>query len=269
MVMLRVLVPGKFRYHFLSYFLLIHNQKEVITIKSRKQKKSIYENKYSHIPRDYNQRLEWLYDTLHINPVKENIILQARDQYLQSMSFSPEILVILYEEPEGSPRPRARFVNKANLSISAKSNPGFIQVYSITGASDRQFMKQFITDNDFLQLEQLICTPCNVEFNAFFKTPSSFNSINTFLAELGCIRPISKPDFDNIEKKYADMYNGNIWIDDALVVDGIIRKFYSVLPRVEIHLRFLNMLYNKHQFDSISKRIDSSNVNYFDYTKKE
>ena len=238
-------------------------------IKSRKQKHKIYENKYSMIPRDYQERLSWLYDTLHITNDKEQYILQARDQYIQNMSYSPEVLVILYEEPEGTPRPRARFVNKKNLSASAKSNPGFIQVYSLTGAADRKFMQQFISDNDFLQLDQLICTPCNIEFNAFFKTPSSFNNTDTFLAELGCIRPISKPDFDNIEKKYADMYNGNVWIDDALVVDSTIRKYYSVLPRVEIHLRFLNMLYNKYQYNSICKRIDSTNVNYFQTTYKK
>jgi len=243
----------------------------VITIKSRKQKQSIYESKYSQIPREYNQRLAWMYDNLRLTPDKENYILQARDQYIQNMSMSPEILVILYEEPEGSPRPRARFINKANLTVSAKANPGFIQVYSITGASDRRFMKQFITENDFLQLDQLICTPCNVEFDAFFKTPNSFNNTDTFLAELGCIRPISKPDFDNIEKKYADMYNGNIWIDDALVVDGIIRKYYSILPRVEIHLRFLNMLYNKYQYNSMVNRIgiDSASVNYFQTNYKK
>lgn len=238
-------------------------------IKSRKQKHKIYENNYSMIPRDYQERLSWLYDTLHITNDKEQYILQARDQYIQNMSYSPEVLVILYEEPEGTPRPRARFVNKRNLSVNAKANPGFIQVYSLTGAADRKFMQQFISDNDFLQLDQLICTPCNIEFDAFFKTPSSFNSTDTFLAELGCIRPISKPDFDNIEKKYADMYNGNVWIDDSLVVDAVIRKYYSVLPRVEIHLRFLNMLYNKYQYNSISKRINSTNVNYFQTTYKK
>ena len=241
----------------------------MILIKSRKQKKTLYDSKYSHIPRDYNERLSWMYDTLHITQDKENYILQARDQYIQNMAFSPEILVVLYEEPEGSPRPRARFVNKGNLSASAKANPGFIQVYSITGAADRKFMKQFISDNDFLQLDQLIYTPCNIEFDAFFKTPNSFNNTDTFLAELGCIRPISKPDFDNIEKKYADMYNGNVWIDDALVVDAVVRKYYSILPRVEIHLRFLNMLYNKYQYKSISNRVESTNVNYFNTIYKK
>ena len=118
-------------------------------------------------------------------------------------------------------------------------------------------------------MDRLIYTPCSIEFDAFFKTPASFNSIDTYLAELGCIRPICKPDFDNIEKKYSDMYNGNIWLDDSLVVDGIVRKYYSILPRVEIHLRYLNMLYNKYQYNSMIKRVEKgSNVDYFNTSMK-
>lgn len=196
-------------------------------------------------------------------------ILRTREEMIRTLSFGNEFMVVLYEEPEGSPRPRARYVNRSNLARSAKSYPGFIQVYSITGASDRKFMKRLIEDNEFMQMDRLIYTPCSIEFDAFFKTPASFNSIDTYLAELGCIRPICKPDFDNIEKKYSDMYNGNIWLDDSLVVDGIVRKYYSILPRVEIHLRYLNMLYNKYQYNSMVKRVEEgSNVDYFNTSMK-
>ena len=185
---------------------------------------------------------------------------------MSSLYYSDDILVVLYEEPEGSPRPRARYVNKSNLTSYAKSDPGYIQVYSLTGASDRKFMKRLIDDNDLMKLNHLICTPCDVEYNTFSKTPSSYNTINTFLSEVGIIRPISKPDFDNMEKKYADMYNGNVWIDDALVQDAAIHKYYSILPRVEIRLKFLNLLYTKAQYEQIKKRVEDPNiVNYCRY----
>jgi hypothetical protein len=84
------------------------------------------------------------------------------------------------------------------------------------------------------------------------------------LAELGIIRPITKPDFDNLEKKYSDMYNGNVWLDDALVIESSMAKYYSILPRVEISLRYLNMLYNRIQYDSVVKRVENAdNVTYF------
>ena len=238
----------------------------MINIKSRKQKAKLYESKYSEIPRDYIERLSWLYDKYHITKAKAEEILRAKYNILSSLYYSDDILVVLYEEPEGSPRPRARYVNKSNLTSYAKSDPGYIQVYSLTGASDRKFMKRLIDDNDLMKLNHLICTPCDVEYNTFSKTPSSYNTINTFLSEVGIIRPISKPDFDNMEKKYADMYNGNVWIDDALVQDAAIHKYYSILPRVEIRLKFLNLLYTKYQYEQIIKRVEDPNiVNYCRY----
>lgn len=207
-----------------------------------------------------------MYDKYHITKAKAEEILRAKYNILSSLYYSNDILVVLYEEPEGSPRPRARYVNKSNLTSYAKSDPGYIQVYSLTGASDRKFMKRLIDDNDLMKLDHLICTPCDVEYNTFSKTPSSYNTINTFLSEVGIIRPISKPDFDNMEKKYADMYNGNVWIDDALVQDAAIHKYYSILPRVEIRLKFLNLLYTKYQYEQIIKRVEDPNiVNYCRY----
>ena len=238
----------------------------MINIKSRKQKAKLYESKYSEIPRDYIERLSWMYDKYHITKAKAEEILRAKYNILSSLYYSDDILVVLYEEPEGSPRPRARYVNKSNLTSYAKSDPGYIQVYSLTGASDRKFMKRLIDDNDLMKLDHLICTPCDVEYNTFSKTPSSYNTINTFLSEVGIIRPVSKPDFDNMEKKYADMYNGNVWIDDALVQDAAIHKYYSILPRVEIRLKFLNLLYTKAQYEQIIKRVEDPNiVNYCRY----
>ena len=238
----------------------------MINIKKKKKKAKLYESKYSEIPRDYIERLSWMYDKYHITKAKAEEILRAKYNILSSLYYSDDILVVLYEEPEGSPRPRARYVNKSNLTSYAKSDPGYIQVYSLTGASDRKFMKRLIDDNDLMKLDHLICTPCDVEYNTFSKTPSSYNTINTFLSEVGIIRPISKPDFDNMEKKYADMYNGNVWIDDALVQDAAIHKYYSILPRVEIRLKFLNLLYTKYQYEQIIKRVEDPNiVNYCRY----
>lgn len=236
-------------------------------MKTRKQKASIYEEKYSEIPRDFYKRLEYMYTKLKITPSKAETILTMRNQMLETFHYSNELYIILYEEPEGSPRPRARYINKNNLTTMAKQNPGFIQIYSLTGASDKAYFKRLIDDNDMFQVEQLICTPCMVRYEAYLHTPSSFNAIDTYLAELGIIRPITKPDFDNIEKKYSDMFTNNIWLDDTLVIESSMSKYYSILPRIEIRLRFLNLLYNKQQYTSIVKRLsDNSNVDYF---KKE
>ena len=82
-------------------------------------------------------------------------IIAKKNQMLEEIVYMPEIFVVLYEEPEGSPRPRARMINRKNISSLAKSNPNCIQVYSITGSSDKKFMKQFISDTDFDLLVKL------------------------------------------------------------------------------------------------------------------
>ena len=235
--------------------------------KSRKTKMIEYIGKYDDIPKDYVGRLNWLCDTLNIKENKYQSIIDKRDALLANMYYAT-FKIILYEEPEGSPRPRFRIVNRSNIGDMAMKNSQFVHVYSITGAEDRCFMNRLLTQNDMMNLQQIIYTPCDVDYVTFSKTPSYFSATDKVLAEIGLQRPMTKPDWDNIGKKYSDMYNGNVWIDDTCVIRGVVDKYYSVLPRVEITLRFLNGLYNRHQYVSMSKRLDDPGLNYFD-TKGE
>lgn len=217
------------------------------------------------IPKDYQERINWIIDTYKISDAKLKDIIDTKNKMLQQMYYMPELFVVIYEIPEGSPRPRARFIKSKgnNILANARSNPGFIQVYSITGAADKKFMQEFKTNSDFDFLESLIYTPCSVKYDAYFKTPSIFNAKEKILAELGMIRPLSKPDFDNVEKKYSDMYTGNIWVDDSIVIESNFNKYYSELPRIEITLRYMNMLYNKYQYKSVSKRLGLDDIKFF------
>lgn len=229
--------------------------------KTRKQKELIYEEKYSQIPIDYIDRLSWMYDTLNITDKKAEQILQTRNQMFNFMYYRL-FKIILFEEPEGTPRPRFRLINRQNLANMAINNSSFVHVYSINAHEDNTFMKRLI-EGEIYELQDLIYQPCDVEYNVFFKTPSYYNSEQKILAEVGLDRPINKPDWDNIGKKYSDMYNGNVWVDDSCVVSGTVNKFYSILPRVEINLNFLNCLYNKHQARAMQKRTPQD-VIYFE-----
>lgn len=223
--------------------------------KTRKVKEDEYNQKYSHIPIDYKERLSWLYDTLKITDTQAYDILHQRDLMINSLQYY-DTMIVLFEVPEGSPRPRFRIVNRRNLSNMAMANSEFVHVYSLTGREDNLFMKRLIEKEEFDALDSMICTPCIIDIYAYFKTPSYFNKSQTILAEMGLERPIFKPDWDNLGKKYSDMFNANVWLDDTLVIDGSIHRYYSVLPRVEIRLRYLNMLYNNHQYRSITNRSD-------------
>lgn len=229
--------------------------------KSRKEKENIYKEKYSHIPLDYNERLNWMCDTYNIKDKKMEEIVNKRQEMLWSLYYT-EFTIVLYEEPEGTPRPRFRLINRKNVMNEALSNGSFVHVYQPCAGEDNFFMKRLV-GSDLFVLDQLIYTPCMVDYNIYFKTPSQYNTIDTMLCEIGLMRPIVKPDWDNIGKKYSDMYNSNVWLDDTLVIDGAVHKYYSILPRVEIKLRYLNQLYNKHQYNSISKRTEQP-VIYFE-----
>ena len=236
-------------------------------MKKRKDKQKIYDRLFNNIPRDYNERLEWLSNNLHLNSMKMDTIVGKYNTMKERLYFK-RFFIVLYEIPEGSPRPRFRLVNRKNLRNMAIANPNFIHVYSPVGAEDNKYMKRLLTKDEFKEFTNLIYTPCIVDYKAFFKTPSSFNSVEKYLAELGVYTPISKPDWDNIGKKYCDMTNENLWVDDRLVIQGTVEKLYSVLPRVEITIDFLNMLQNRHQAESIRK-IYKDNIRYFDDGRDE
>ena len=234
-------------------------------MKTKKQKVIEYEQKYHDIPRDYKERLPWLYDTLGVDDKKSEEILQGRSQLVNTTIYET-IRIILYEIPEYTPRPRARMINKKGIINAATGNNSFIQVYSITGRQNKEYMRQYIQTNSVEHLDQLLCTPCNLELRAYFPTPKYYNKTETFLAEIGLDRPMNKPDFDNIEKSYGDSFTDNIWIDDIVVIDAMIRKFYSVLPRVEIDLMYSNQLFNQHQYKAMIKRKnfnENMNLTYF------
>lgn len=233
-------------------------------MKSKRQKVIEYEQKYGTIPKNYIDRLNWMYDNFNIDDKKSQEIIDARNRFINS-TYYETIRIVLYEIPEYTPRPRARIINKKDIINAATGNNSFIQVYSITGRQNREYMKQFVSSN-MNYLETLLCTPCDIEYRSYFPTPKYYNKTQIFLAEIGLDRPMAKPDFDNIEKSYGDSFTGNVWIDDIVVVDATIRKYFSILPRVEIDLMYSNQLYNYHQYKAMIKRKDYTEemkVKYF------
>lgn len=233
--------------------------------KNRKQKALYYSEKYNNIPLDDAERLEYLVDKYNLSSDKMNEILLKRSQMLQNLFFYHCQVVQLLELPEGSQRPRFSVINKKNFNKAA-INSQFIHVYTPNAAEDHIYMKK-LCDTELIELDHLINTPCVVEYNAFYPIPTNYSVTDIFLSEIGLIRPaIMKPDWDNLGKKYCDMYNHNIWLDDSLVYDGSVHKYYSILPRIEIKLSYMNAVYNKNQYKQIigRKDYDNSTIQYLD-----
>ena len=178
-----------------------------------------YEEKYGSIPNDRDERLQF-------------IMSKAKDQDRTFSSVPKEIerirkikwktiKYVIYLIPKASPRPR-------------KSMNGH---FYVNGAADnKRFFKNFYKET----LDTpIIDTPCKFYCDSYLPIPNDMSLVNQFLAELGLIRPLKKPDFDNLAKTYSDMTQGTLLFDDALIIEGISRKWYSCKPRIEITFKYM------------------------------
>ena len=235
--------------------------------KNRKQKHEEYIQKFGNIPTNYVERLEYMYDIYGFDskPEKINELFCKRNMMLSTIEYFDLEAVSLYEIPEGASRPKYRLINRKNFHIEAMNNGQFVHVYVPNAKDDNMYMKRRLENDELITLEGMINTPVYIDYSAYLPTPSAYNDIDKILCEIGLIRPdIKKPDWDNIGKKYSDMYNYNVWLDDATVNDGCVHKYFSILPRIEIRMRYLNCVYNKYQYNNIIKRAnyDGSPVPY-------
>jgi Holliday junction resolvase RusA-like endonuclease len=79
--------------------------------------------------------------------------------------------------------------------------------------------------------------PLQLTVIAYKSIPKSFSNKKRNLAIDGEIKPITKPDIDNVIKGIKDALKGVIWNDDSQVVELLGVKRYSDVPRVEINIK--------------------------------
>jgi Holliday junction resolvase RusA-like endonuclease len=72
--------------------------------------------------------------------------------------------------------------------------------------------------------------------NAYFSIPVSKPKDWKIRAMAGIVRPVKKPDIDNIVKGVADALNKVVYVDDTQIVMVKAAKFYSDKPRIEIQI---------------------------------
>lgn len=79
--------------------------------------------------------------------------------------------------------------------------------------------------------------PLDVRITAYYGIPKSASKKKSQLMRERRIRPMKKPDFDNIGKIVCDSLNEIAYHDDAQIVDAQVRKFYSDDPRVVVTIQ--------------------------------
>lgn len=176
-----------------------------------------YDELYGDIPSDYEGRLEYLLNKMNLKKSSESVfdyMKNIRDIKWKDISYT------IYLLPKATPRPRT----------------GRNGIFYVKGANDnKKFFQKYLIDQEY----ELITTPCKFTCISYFPIPNSMNNIEKIAAELGLIRPISKPDWDNVAKAYCDMVQGLLLYDDSLIIEGVSKKYYSVKPRIEIKISYM------------------------------
>lgn len=76
-----------------------------------------------------------------------------------------------------------------------------------------------------------------ITIEAYFSIPKSVSKKNRALMLERVLRPVKKPDGDNIIKVVCDALNGLAYHDDAQIVDMVARKYYAESPKLVISIK--------------------------------
>ena len=177
-----------------------------------------YNEKYGNIPLDTDDILEYLKTTLRLTE-KEFLKIQKDNEHVNQIPWNT-LRIILPIVPNPSPRPR----------YSSKTGSFYVM-----GASEnKKLLKKFIQEK-----YEIVYTQTYFSVKTFIPTPvSSMSRVEIYRAELQSLIPISNPDWDNLGKTYSDMVQKILITNDNIISKGLVEKFYSVKPRVEIMIKY-------------------------------
>lgn len=191
-----------------------------------------YQELYGDIPKGSIERLNVLLDSFSLK--RQSLDIFKEIKRITNCGWS-EYNYTIYLLPKATPRPR-------------KAGRG--NFFYVKGASDNKKLFQKAIVNEDIKL---ITTPVKFFCTSYLPIPNSMSNAEKVLAELGYIRPVSKPDWDNLGKAYCDMIQDILLYDDSLVIEGISKKFYSVKPRIEIRVLYMNEYDSKFNKKKIMK----------------
>ena len=136
----------------------------------------------------------------------------------------------VYGEPKAKGRPRV------SVRKSADGEKTFARAYTPknTVMYENQVKAEYGVQCDNFRFPDEAML--DVRIFAFYGIPKSVSKKKRQEMIEGKIRPVKKPDFDNIAKVICDSLNGIAYRDDAMIVDGMFRKYYSEQPRVEVKI---------------------------------
>ena len=204
--------------------------------KSPKQSVLEYNAAYNHIPKDYMERLSWLFTEERFTKEDLELLMEYVDE-LAAVEWK-EVTYIFYMDPFATPRP--------------KLNPNTFTFYVGGAYYNKNIFDKFMEVHS--NNEAVISTPCIMQTKTYTHTPNSMSKIEKMAAELEMLHNVNAPDWDNLGKSYCDMVQGALVSNDSIVVKGAVEKFYSVLPRVEVNVRFMTKYDCRFNKSSVERR---------------
>lgn len=176
-----------------------------------------YTKEYGDIPKDSIERMDYLLSKINLSRSRTKVFDEVKR--INAIKWK-KLSYTIYLVPKATPRPRL----------------GAGGVFYVKGAANnRKLFEKFLINQDI----PLITTPVRFYCDAYFPMPKSMNVVEKVCAELGFIYPTSKPDWDNLAKAYCDMIQGTLLYDDSLIIEGCSKKHYSVKPRIEVTLYYM------------------------------
>ena len=76
----------------------------------------------------------------------------------------------------------------------------------------------------------------SMTLTAVYQIPKSFTKKKQAAASLGEIKPLTKPDIDNVIKVVCDALNGVAYKDDTQITSVTAIKYYGEQPKITVYL---------------------------------
>lgn len=142
-----------------------------------------------------------------------------------------EVKFVVLGEPQGKGRPRfvTRYNPETKKSFGKARTPEETIVYENLVKTEYNRQCEGFRFSDDAMLDMRIM--------AFYSIAQSKSKKMKEAMRNHEIRPIKKPDADNVIKVIADSLNQVAYRDDAQIVDTMFRKFFSDKPRIEVSIR--------------------------------
>ena len=189
-----------------------------------------YLEEFGDVPKDSIGRLDYILKDAKLSRCKTTVYDEIKR--INSIKWN-KVSYTIYLLPKATPRPR---LGKGGV------------FYDKGSKNNKKIMERYIKEQDI----NLITTSVKFNCTTYYPIPKSMNIIEKILSELGFIRPLSKPDWDNVAKAYCDMIIGYLIYDDSQIIEGTSSKFYSSKPRIEIELEYMedyDSVFNRRKFE--------------------